>query len=129
MNPFVENTMKKNSATTLIPSARGVVRSLRVCAAAVAVHGLLFGLAVVIQPLFPGGFERVGEVFFWALAVPALVLTSPFNPLLWKLGLMNAPGWFAWPKPLGFALAYTIWVVAFLGLAQIVQWWSVRRRT
>ena len=85
---------------------------------------MLIGLSAAIKLLFPGVFELGGEMFFWVLAVPALLLTSPFTPILWKFGLMNAPGWFAWPKPLGFVFAYTIWVVALLGLAQAVQRWS-----
>jgi len=87
---------------------------------------MLLWLSTATKSLFPGVFEQVGEVFFWVLAVPALLLTSPFTSILWKLGLMNAPGWFAWPKPLGVALAYVIWVAVYLGLAQAVQWWSNR---
>lgn len=77
-----------------------------------------------MKSLFPGVFDLLGEVIFWILAVPALLLTSPFSAMLWKLGLMNAPGWFAWPKPLGIALAYLIWVAVLLGLAQAVQRWA-----
>ena len=66
--------------------------------------------------------ELIGLVYFWIMAVPALVLTFPFNSILWTWGLMNAPGWFAWPRPTGIILAYAVWVVILLGLAQIVQW-------
>ena len=116
--------MNKILATAFIPSARGLARGLRFCAAAVALHGMLLWLAAAIKSFFPGVFDLAGEVFFWVLAVPALLLASPFTSILWKLGLMNAPGWFAWPKPLGIALAYTIWVAVFFGLAQAVQRWS-----
>ena len=116
--------MKKILAAVFVPSLRSLVRSLRSCAAAVALHGMLFGLSVAIKSLFPGVFDLLGEVFFWVLAVPALFLTSPFTSILWNFGLMNAPGWFAWPKPLGVALAYMIWITALLGLAQAVQRWS-----
>jgi hypothetical protein len=111
-------------AAAFIPSARMLVRVLRFCAAAVALHGILLWLSAAVKSFFPSAFELAGEVFFWVLAVPALLLTSPFTSLLWSLGLMNAPGWFAWPKPLGIALAYTIWVALLIGLAQVIQWWA-----
>ena len=102
-----------------------MIRGLRFFAAAVALHGVLFWLfALALPSLFPGVFgngssELIGQVFFWALVVPALILTTPFNWILWSFGLMNVPGWFAWPKPLGFALAYTVWIVVLLGLAWV----------
>jgi len=34
---------------------------------------------------------------------------------------MNAPGWFAWPRPLGFALAYFLWVLALLGASYLAR--------
>jgi hypothetical protein len=120
----VKNAMNKNLATAFIPSVRGLVRSLRFCAAVVVLHGFLLWLSAALKSLFPGVFDLLGEVIFWILAVPALLLTSPFSAMLWKLGLMNAPGWFAWPKPLGIALAYLIWVAVLLGLAQAVQRWA-----
>lgn len=104
-----------------LPSARSLVRGLRFCAAAVALHGMLFGLSAAIKSFFPDAFDLVGGVIFWVLTVPALLFASPFTSVLWDLGLMNAPGWFAWPKPLGIALAYTIWVAVLFGLAQAVQ--------
>lgn len=113
-------------AAASISAARRLVRGLRSCAAALALHGILLWLSAALKPFFPSVFDLAGEVFFWVLAVPALLLTSPFTSLLWSIGLMNAPGWFAWPKPLGIALAYTIWVALFLGFAQIVQRWSNR---
>ena len=119
-----KNTMHKIHAAAFIPSARSLVRGLRFCAAAVALHGVLLWLSAAMKSFFPGVFDLVGEVFFWVLAVPALLLTSPFTSILWHFGLMNAPGWFAWPKPLGIALAYMIWVAVLCGLAQAVQRWS-----
>ncbi|TAL22569.1 MAG: hypothetical protein EPN94_10880 [Nitrospirae bacterium] len=103
------------------------MRVLRFFAGAVTFHGILLGLASAYQTVFLGDFpgkdsELIGLVYFWIMAVPALVLTFPFHSILWKCGLMNAPGWFAWPKPIGIALAYAVWVVILLGLAQIVQW-------
>jgi len=116
--------MNKIFAATFIPSARSLVRGLRFCAAAVALHGMLLWLSTAMKSLFPGVFDLVGEVLFWVLAVPALLLTSPFTSILWDFGLMNAPGWFAWPKPLGITLAYMVWVAILFGLAQAVQRWS-----
>lgn len=119
--------MNKMAAAVFIPSARGLARGLKFCAAGVALHGMLLGLSAAIKSFFPGVFELAGEIFFWVLAVPALLLTSPFTSMLWRLGLMNAPGWFAWPKPLGIALAYTIWVAVLFGLAAMVERWSNKK--
>lgn len=119
-----KNTMNKILAAAFVPLAKSLVRGLRFCAAAVALHGMLLWLSVAIRPFFPSVFDLVGEVVFWVLAVPALLLTSPFSSILWNFGLMNAPGWFAWPKPLGIALAYMLWVAVLFGLAQAVQRWS-----
>jgi hypothetical protein len=96
-------------------------RVLRIAALALAGHGMLLALAAALKPLFPAAFELAGAVIFWVLAVPALVLASPFTALFWKFGLMHAPGWFAWPKPLGLALAYAAWVAALAGLAWALQ--------
>jgi hypothetical protein len=116
--------MRQILAAAFTPSVRGLIRSLRFCAAALALHGMLLWLSTAIKSVFPGVFDQIGEVFFWVLAVPALLLTRPFTSILWKFGLMNAPGWFAWPKPLGIVLAYVIWIAVLLGLAQTVQRWS-----
>lgn len=124
--------MKKVPAGVLTPSVRGLVRGLRFCAAALALHGMLLGLFLAAQSRLPEGFlgsasDLIGEVGFFVLTLPALFLTGPFIPVLWYLGLMDAPGWFAWPKPLGIALAYVVWVVALLGLAQVVQRWRPKQ--
>ena len=116
--------MNKILAAAFIPSAQRWVRGLRFCAAAVALHGVFLWLSIAIKSFFPNVFDLAGEVVFWVLAVPALLLTSPFASVLWDFGLMNAPGWFAWPKPLGIALAYMVWITVLFGLAQAVQWWS-----
>jgi hypothetical protein len=113
-------------AAAFIPSGRSLARGLRFCAAALALHGMLLWLSAALQSFFPGVFDRVGEVLFWVLAVPALLLASPFTALFWKMGLMSAPGWFAWPKPLGIALAYGVWVALLLILAQLAQRWTKR---
>lgn len=124
--------MKKVHAGAVTPAVRAWVRGLRFCAAAVALHGVLLWLSVAVQSLFPDGFlgsafDPIGTIGFFVLAVPALILTSPFVPVLWHFGLMNAPGWFAWPKPLGIALAYTVWVIVLLLLAQGVQRWCRKK--
>ena len=90
-------------------------------------HGLLLLVAGGIQWLFPDrSLEAIGEAVFVVLVLPALLLTWPFMPRLWQLHLMNAPGWFAWPKPLGIALAYVAWIAALLALARVLQ--VVQRR-
>ena len=119
-----KNTMNKILAAAFIPSARSLVRGLRFCAAALALHGMLLWISAAIKPFFPSVFDLVGDVVFCILAVPALLLTSPFTYILWNFGLMNTPGWFAWPKPLGIALAYMIWIAVLFGLSQVIQWWS-----
>ncbi len=118
--------MSRKLAAAFVPSAPRLVRGLRFCAAALALHGICLWLSSAVKSFFPDAFELVGEFVFWVLAVPALLLASPFVPVLWELGLMNAPGWFAWPKPLGIALAYLVWIAVLLGLAQAVQQWSNR---
>ena len=116
--------MNKIPLAAFLPSARILVRGLRFCAAAVALHAALLWLSTAIKSFYPDAFDLVGGVIFWVLAVPALLLIFPFTSVLWDLGLMNAPGWFAWPKPMGIALAYAIWVAVLFGLAQAVQRWS-----
>ena len=96
-------------------------KALLALAILVAAHGVLFAgaAALVAWHGWTGVAELVQEVFFWALVVPALILTVPVDPVLWWLHLMNTPGWFAWPKPLGFALVYTIWVLALSAAAYL----------
>jgi hypothetical protein len=104
------------------------VRSLRFCGVAVALHGTLLWFSTVVEASFPNVFDLFGEVSFWVLAVPALLLTRPFASILWKCGLMSAPGWFAWPTPMGIALVYMIWVAVLFGLAQAVERWSKKNK-
>lgn len=95
-------------------------RALRIVAGVLAVHGLLLALFAQAQAWWPDlAPEWLGTAVFFVLALPALMLTTPFQPLLWRVGLMNAPGWFAWPKPAGVALAYAAWIVALLVLARL----------
>ena len=91
--------------------------ALLVLAILVAVHGVLFAGFAWVEgagfsiPEFPGA----EEIFFFGLIAPALIMAAPFKPLLWWLGLMQAPGWFAWPRPLGFVLVYAFWMLVLFG--------------
>ena len=87
-------------------------RALRVLASAVAVHGLLFAIGSVTLARMEN--PALGELYFVLVIAPALILALPFTPILWHLHLIEAPGWFAWPRPLGFALVYGAWIAAFL---------------
>ena len=58
--------------------------------------------------------QAIGDAYFFVVIAPALILALPFTALLWHLHLMEAPGWFAWPKPLGFALVYGVWIAVLL---------------
>jgi hypothetical protein len=116
-----------NPRAQLFLTFPGWTKILRYSAATVAAHGLLLWLVDLVQTYLPGLVagpipDWLGQLLFWGLAVPAMLLAVPFNPLLWKLGLMNAPGWFTWPKPLGFALVYAGWTLALLALALLCHW-------
>lgn len=99
------------------------VRVLRGLAIALGVHGVLLLACGGVQKLLPDIFAgAAGMIVLWVLDVPALLLTAPFMPLLWWLGLVQATGWFAWPKPLGIALAYAGWIALASTLAWLLQW-------
>ena len=84
-------------------------------ATAVAVHGTLFAVcSLALANVERAAPEVVGQIYFFAIAAPALILAAPLTPLLWRLHLMHAPGWFAWPKAEGFVLVYVVWVFALL---------------
>ena len=104
-------------------SSAMVRKALLVLAMLIALHGAVFAgaAALVAWHGWAGVPELVQDAFFWSLAVPALVLAVPVAPLLWRLRLMHAPGWFAWPEPLGFALAYAFWTLALLA-----AWYAAR---
>ena len=104
----------------------GAVPSLRVRLAgifqytsiAIAAHGLLFALyALALAPLPDEGNYPFAKIGFYCLYLPASILAIPLNPVLWRFGLMEAPGWFAWPTPLGFAVVYAVWVVGIMALS------------
>lgn len=108
------------------PPPPGWSRALWFASAGLALHGLLLALFAALQSLLPidasnGIADAMGGVAFFLLAVPALILARPFVPLLWKLGLMNAPGWFSWPKPPGFLLVYAVWVLVLFALSQVFR--------
>jgi hypothetical protein len=97
----------------------------RVCATVVAVHGAVFGLVDLSLRASRSDLpEPLQPIAFALLYLPAMFLAAPLRPLLWSAGLIEAPGWFTWPKPLGFVLSYSIWILA-LGAAAFV----LRRRS
>ena len=63
--------------------------------------------------------QGLAEAYYFVVIAPALILSVPFDPILWRLHLMENPGWFAWPKPLGFALVYGTWIAAFLAASLV----------
>jgi hypothetical protein len=95
---------------------------LRILAIAVAVHGLVFAIgSVTIARAENPAFELLGEIYFFAVLAPAMMLAKPFAPVLWHFHLMQAPGWFAWPKPAGFTLVYISWILALLAVSLLAQ--------
>jgi hypothetical protein len=98
---------------------------LRWSAVIVACHGAAFGLVDLVMRLLPGDPpEPIQQAAFFLLYIPAMALAAPLRPLLWSMKLIEAPGWFTWPKPLGFAIAYVTWVAALAAAA-----WLLRRRS
>jgi hypothetical protein len=97
-------------------------RLFRLLALAVAAHGVVFAVAAaILARLDNGHLEAAGDVYFFLIVAPAMVLAVPFSPLLWRLHLMHAPGWFAWPTPLGLALVYAAWVLVLFALSLLVR--------
>lgn len=107
-----------------------VARVCRYLAVAVAGHGLLFAFfAYGIGPrLGDKAPEWLGSFVFFFLYVPSSVLAKPFWPMLWNLGLIQAPGWFSWPKPLGYTLVYVIWCGGLLAISLLLNRLSPTRR-
>ena len=94
------------------------------CAVIIAIHGVALGIFAASQASFwsqPIIGEDLQAIVFRVLTIPALVLAYPFASMLWRLRLMNAPGWLAWPKPLGLVLVYSTWVVGLFLLAAIAR--------
>lgn len=96
-----------------------MARIFRILSLAIAVHGCLVALfAWGLAPrLDENASGPLASIAFFLLFLPASVLTLPLLPVLWKCGLMEAPGWFAWPKPLGYVIVYATWCVALLTLS------------
>lgn len=96
-----------------------IARVLKLLAIAVATHGLAVALfAIAVEPRLGDDVpEFLASFVFFALFVPASLLVLPVRPILWNLGLIETPGWFTWPKPLGYVLAYLIWVVGLMALS------------
>ena len=85
--------------------------------------------AVAIEPRL--GDDAPGPLasfVFFFLFVPASILAKPLLPALWKFGLMEAPGWFAWPKPLGYGVVYVIWFVGLLIMSLLVSRFAGEKR-
>ena len=95
--------------------------ALRVLALVVVIHGALFAAAAWV----PGAqrsidaFPLAEQLYFFGIVLPALALAAPFTPLLWTLRLMEAPGWLAWPRPLGLALVYATWVAVLIAASYL----------
>ena len=93
-----------------------VARISRYSAIAIAGHGTLLALLAFV--IGPGIEDSVPEWFtsfvFFFVYVPASLLAKPFWSVLWNLHLIEAPGWFSWPKPLGYLLVYVVWCAGFL---------------
>ena len=94
----------------------------RYLAIVIAGHGAMLALfAIGIAPRIGDNVaEPLASIGFYFFVVPAMLLAKPLNPLLWNLHLIEAPGWFTWPKPLGFLLVYTIWCVGLLALSLLL---------
>lgn len=84
-------------------------------------HGAVFAALNVVLASVEQVPEFLSEAYFYVVLAPALILSAPFTPLLWRLHLMHTPGWFAWPKAEGFALVYICWVLALLIASVIVR--------
>ena len=86
-------------------------------------HGALVAVfAIGIEPRFAEDPpEPLASFAFFFLFIPASILAKPLLPILWKFGLMEAPGWFAWPKPLGYCLVYAIWFVGLFSLSLLAS--------
>ena len=97
-----------------------LLRLFRALALGIAIHGVLFA-ALAWLPLVDDAPEIVQLAYFYGFIVPAMILAMPFTRLLWWLGLMRSPGWFAWPAPLGFVLAYGCWIAVLLALAWMIM--------
>ena len=96
-----------------------IARICRYLAMAIAGHGLLLALfAFGIGPrIGDDAPEWLSSIVFFLIYVPASLLTKPLWQILWNLHLIQAPGWFSWPKPLGYVLVYVIWCGGLLTLS------------
>jgi len=103
--------------------ARFIARFTRYLSIVIAGHGVLLALfAFGIAPrLGDDPPEVLASFAFFVLYVPASALTMPLNPILWRLHLIEAPGWFTWPKPLGYVFVYAVWSVGLLVLSLLVS--------
>ena len=91
-------------------------RVLLLTATALAIHGLVLAIfAFLIEPtLRNGSYETLETSALWILYFPAMFLAKPLNSILWDINLINSPGWFSWPRPIGFVVVYGFWIGAIL---------------
>lgn len=99
-----------------------LARALRILGIAVVAHGMVFAACnVTLARIEVPALDAIGGIYFFVVVAPALILAMPFSPLLWHFHLMETPGWFAWPKPAGFVLAYSAWFVALFAASLLAQ--------
>jgi len=106
-----------------VSAGAALARVFRLLSIVVAAHGVLVAVfAAGIEPrLGDSAPGPLASLVFFFLFLPASALALPLLPILWKCGLMQAPGWFAWPKPLGYVIVYAAWVVGLLALSLLVS--------
>ena len=106
-----------------LSAGAALARIFRLLSVAVAAHGVLVAVfAAGIEPrLGDSAPGPLASLVFFFLFLPASALALPLLPILWKCGLMQAPGWFAWPKPLGYVIVYAAWIVGLLALSVLIS--------
>jgi hypothetical protein len=104
------------------------VTAIRFLATLIAIHGICLWLFTTSGLCSSGRLPQSAQlVVFWVVIAPACILVWPFNGIFRELHWLEAPGWFAWPKPVAFLFTYSVWVVVLLLLALLIQMWQRRR--
>ena len=99
-----------------------IVLIFKILAIAVAIHGVLFAVVELILLEVISQSEILSQLMWYVLFIPSAILTMPFSKILWSLHLMNVPGWFSGPKPLGFLLVYVSWCLIFMGISLLASY-------